>query len=63
MPTPVYGLVILIVILVYLSDWVRQGMDAMTATAVIVSVTIAAADMAFRLQRRPSPSDEAPLSR
>jgi hypothetical protein len=61
MPTPVYGVVILVVILVCLIILVRQGLDAVSATGVIVTVALAAVDMTRRLQRGPH-SDDSPFN-
>jgi len=57
MPTPAYGVVILVVILVCLIVLVRQGFDVASATAAIVTAALAAVDMSRRLLRSPNTDD------
>lgn len=57
-PTPAYGVVILVVVLVCLIILVRQGFDAATATGAIVTVALATVEMTRRLLRSSNSDDD-----
>lgn len=56
-PTPAYGVIIIIVVLVPVIILVRQGFDPMTATGAIITAALAAVDATRRLLRDPDPND------
>ncbi len=62
LPTPVYGVVVIVVVVVCLIILVRHGSDPASATASLVTLMVAGADVTHRLVRsqglgeKPGPS-------